>query len=302
MINRAKLLEQLEPGLHALFGLEYKKYENQHSEIFETMNSDRAYEEEVLITGFGAAPVKPEGAPVTYDEAAESWVARYNHETISLGFILSEEAMDDNLYDRLGTRYTKALARSMAHTKQVKAANVLNNAFSSSFTGGDTKELCATDHPLWGGGTGRNEPSTAADLSESSLESALIDIADFVDDRGLPIACKAKKLIVPNELVFVAERLLKTEYRPGTSDNDVNAIISTGMIPQGYRVNNFLTDTDAWFLMTDAPDGMKMFQRKTMTTKSEPDFDASTMRFKASERYSFGWSDWRAVFGSPGSA
>lgn len=299
MINRAQILRELEPGLHALFGIEYKRYENQHAAIFDAMTSDRAFEEEVLIVGFGAAPTKAEGQGISYDDAAESWVSRYNHETVALGFQITEEAMEDNLYDSLATRYTKALARSMAHSKQVKAASVLNNAFAASgFTGGDGKTLAATDHPLWGGGTLSNR--AAADISETALENALIAIGDFVDDRGLPIALQASRLIIPNELTFVAERLLKTEYRPSSADNDINAIVSTGMISGGYTVNNYLTDPDAWFIKTDCPDGLKMFQRRSLKTAMEGDFESGNVRYKASERYSFGWSNPRAIYGSPG--
>lgn len=297
IINRAQILKELEPGLHALFGMEYKKYENQHSEIYEANSSDRAFEEEVLITGFGAAAVKAEGQGITYDTAGESWTARYVFETIALGYQLTEEAIDDNLYGSLSKRYTKALARSMAHTKQVKAAAILNNGFTGS-VGGDGKSLFATDHPLWSGGTYSNRVS--ADISETALENAIIAIQDFVDDRGLPIALQAKKLIIPNELTFVVERLLKTEYRPGTADNDINAVVSTGVIGGGYRVNNFLTDPDAWFILTDCPDGMKMFTRKGLKTAMEGDFDSGNVRFKASERYGFGYSNPRAMYGSPG--
>lgn len=297
IINRAQILKELEPGLHALFGLEYKKYENQHKEIFEENTSTRAFEEEVLLAGFGAAVTKAEGQGITYDTAAESWTARYTFEVVALGFQLTEEAIDDNLYDSLSRRYTKALARSMAHTKQVKAAAILNNAFTSGL-GGDGKTLCATDHPLWYGGQFSNRAS--ADISETALENALIAIQDLVDDRGLPIALQATKIIVPNELTFVMERLLKTEYRVGTSDNDINAVVSTGLIKGGYRVNNFLTDPDAWFIMTDCPDGLKMFTRKALKTGMEGDFDSGNVRFKAQERYGFGWSNPRAVYGSPG--
>lgn len=297
IINRAQILKELEPGLHALFGMEYKKYENQHSEIYESNSSDRAFEEEVLITGFGAAVTKPEGSGITYDTAGESWTSRYVHEVVALGYQLTEEAIDDNLYGSLSKRYTKALARSMAHTKQVKAAAILNNGFTGS-VGGDGKSLFATDHPLWSGGTYSNRVS--ADISETALENAIIAIQDFVDDRGLPIALQATKLLIPNELTFVVERLLKTEYRPGSADNDINAVVSTGVIKGGYRVNNFLTDPDAWFIMTDCPDGMKMFTRKALKTAMEGDFDSGNVRFKASERYSFGYSNPRAMYGSPG--
>ena len=301
-ISRSQLVKELEPGLNALFGLEYNKYENEHAEIFTSEASDRAFEEEVMLSGFGSAPVKQEGANVTFDQATESFTARYTHETIAMAFAITEEAIEDNLYDRLASRYTRALARSMANTKQVKAANVLNNAFDSSFTGGDGKELCATDHPLANGGTFRNELATAADLSETSLEQSLIDIAAFVDERGLKIALQGVKLIIPKELQFTAERILKSPQRVGTADNDINAMASMGMIPQGYRVNHYLTDTDAFFIMTDAPNGMKMFVRSPIKTAIEGDFDTGNVRFKARERYSFGFSDPRGIFGSPGAA
>jgi|TARA_R100001460_G_scaffold30518_1_gene60261 hypothetical protein len=301
-ISRSQLVKELEPGLNALFGLEYNRYENEHAEIFASEASDRAFEEEVMLTGFGSAPVKEEGSAVTFDQATESFTARYTHETIAMAFAITEEAIEDNLYDRLAARYTRALARSMANTKQVKAANVLNNAFNSSFAGGDGKELCATDHPLATGGTFRNELSTAADLSETSLEQSLIDISAFVDERGLKIAMQGVKLIIPKELQFTADRILKSPQRVGTADNDINAMASMGMIPQGYRVNHYLTDTDAFFIMTDAPNGMKMFVRSPIKTAIEGDFDTGNVRFKARERYSFGFSDPRGVFGSPGAA
>ena len=301
-ISRSQLVKELEPGLNALFGLEYNRYENEHAEIFTAEASDRAFEEEVMLTGFGSAPVKEEGSAVTFDQATESFTARYTHETIAMAFAITEEAIEDNLYDRLAARYTRALARSMANTKQVKAANVLNNAFNSSFAGGDGKELCATDHPLATGGTFRNELSTAADLSETSLEQSLIDIAAFVDERGLKIAMQGVKLIIPKELQFTADRILKSPQRVGTADNDINALASMGMIPQGYRVNHYLTDTDAFFIMTDAPNGMKMFVRSPIKTAIEGDFDTGNVRFKARERYSFGFSDPRGIFGSPGAA
>ena len=301
-ISRSQLVKELEPGLNALFGLEYNKYENEHAEIFQSEASDRAFEEEVMLSGFGSAPVKQEGANVAFDQATESFTARYTHETIAMAFAITEEAIEDNLYDRLASRYTRALARSMANTKQVKAANVLNNAFDSSFTGGDGKELCATDHPLANGGTFRNELATAADLSETSLEQSLIDIAAFVDERGLKIALQGVKLIIPKELQFTAERILKSPQRVGTADNDINAMASMGMIPQGYRINHYLTDTDAFFIMTDAPNGMKMFVRSPIKTAIEGDFDTGNVRFKARERYSFGFSDPRGIFGSPGAA
>tara|TARA_R100000084_G_scaffold2016_1_gene1152 strand:- start:12 stop:920 length:909 start_codon:yes stop_codon:yes gene_type:complete len=299
-ISRAQLAKELEPGLNALFGMEYGRYENQHSEIYTTESSDRAFEEEVMLSGFGAAPVKQEGSGVSFDDANESFTARYNHETIALAFAITEEAVEDNLYDRISARYTRALARSMAHTKQVKAAAVLNNAFDSSVTGGDGKELCATDHPLINGGTFANEPSTAADLNETSLEDALISIAGFVDERGLKIALRGTKLIIPRQLQFTAERLMSSVLRPATSDNDVNALRSMGMLPQGYTVNDFLTDTDAFFIMTDTPRGFLHFERTPLSTNMEADFDTGNMRYKARERYSFGFSDPRCVFGSPG--
>ena len=299
-ISRAQLAKELEPGLNALFGMEYGRYENQHSEIYTTESSDRAFEEEVMLSGFGAAPVKQEGSGVSFDDANESFTARYNHETIALAFAITEEAVEDNLYDRISARYTRALARSMAHTKQVKAAPVLNNAFDSTVTGGDGKELCATDHPLINGGTFSNEPSTAADLNETSLEDALISIAGFVDERGLKIALRGTKLIIPRQLQFTAERLMSSVLRSATSDNDVNAIRSMGMLPQGYTVNDFLTDTDAFFIMTDTPRGFLHFERTPLSTNMEADFDTGNMRYKARERYSFGFSDPRCVFGSPG--
>ena len=299
-ISRAQLAKELEPGLNALFGMEYGRYENQHSEIYTTESSDRAFEEEVMLSGFGAAPVKQEGSGVSFDDANESFTARYNHETIALAFAITEEAVEDNLYDRISARYTRALARSMAHTKQVKAAAVLNNAFDSSVTGGDGKELCATDHPLINGGTFANEPSVAADLNETSLEDALISIAGFVDERGLKVALRGTKMIIPRQLQFTAERLMSSVLRPATSDNDVNAIKSMGMLPQGYTVNDFLTDTDAFFIMTDTPRGFLHFERTPLSTNMEADFDTGNMRYKARERYSFGFSDPRCVFGSPG--
>ena len=299
-ISRAQLAKELEPGLNALFGMEYDRYDAEHAEIYDTESSDRAFEEEVMLSGFGNAPTKAEGAGVNFDSANEVYTARYTHETIALAFALTQEAMEDNLYDRLGARYTRALARSMAHSKQVKAAATLNNAFSSSFTGGDGKELCATDHPLGGGGTFRNEPSTAADLNETSLENALIDISTFVDERNMIIALRGMKLIIPPQLQFVADRLLESTLRPSTSDNDVNAIKNMGMLPDGYIVNHFLTDTDAFFIKTDAPRGFVHFERSPLATSMEDDFGTGNMRFKARERYSFGFSDPRCVFGSPG--
>jgi hypothetical protein len=298
-ISRGQLVKELEPGLNALFGLEYKRYENQHAEIFDTENSDRAFEEEVMLSGFANAQVKPEGSGVTFDNAQETFTARYTHETIALAFAITEEAIEDNLYDRLASRYTKALARSMANTKQVKAANVLNNAFNSSFAGGDGKELCATDHPTIAG-TVKNELTVSADLNETSLEQSLIDIAAFTDERGLKIAARGVKMIIPSELQFTAERLMKSQGRTATADNDINAVVSMGMIPQGYRVNNYLTDTDAFFIITDVPNGLKQFVRSPIKTAMEGDFDTGNVRYKARERYSFGFSDFRGIFGSPG--
>ena len=294
-----QLVKELEPGLNALFGLEYDRYENQAAEIFNTESSDRAFEEEVMLGGFANAAVKPEGQGVSYDDAQETYTARYTNETIALAFSLTEEAVEDNLYDKLSTRYTKALARSMANTKQVKAANILNRAFNTSYLGGDDKELCATDHPTLSGDQ-KNELSTAADLNETSLEQALIDIADMKDERGLKIALRGMKMIIPVNLQFVAERLMKSAGRVGTADNDINALKSMGMVPEGYVVNNFLTDTDAWFIKTDAPNGMKHFTRAPIRTAMEGDFDTGNVRYKARERYSFGWSDWRGIFASPG--
>jgi len=299
-ISRAQLAKELEPGLNALFGMEYARYENEHAEIFETESSDRAFEEEVLIVGFGNARDKSEGQSVGYDSASEGFTARYTHETVALAFALTEEAVEDNLYDRLGARYTKALARSMAHTKQVKAANVLNNAFSSSFTGGDGKALVATDHPLAGGGTFSNRPSAYADLNETSLENALISISTFVDDRNMILALQGTKLVVPPQLQFVADRLLETPGRVETADNDINAIRNMGLLPQGYAVNHFLTDTDAFYVLTDCPDGFKHFERSPISTSMEGDFNTGNVRYKARERYSFGFSNPRAVFASQG--
>jgi len=299
-IARSQLLKELEPGLNALFGLEYDRYENEHAEIFDTETSDRAFEEEVMLVGFGTAPEKAEGAAVSFDTANESFTARYTHETIALAFAITEEAIEDNLYDRLSSRYTRALARSMSNTKQVKAASILNNAFDSNFTFGDGKELCATDHPTSGGGTFRNELSTAADLNETSLEQSLIDISGFTDERGMRIALMGRKLIIPVNLQFVAERLMASNLRPGTADNDVNAHRNMGMLPDGYVVNHFLTDTDAFFIKTDSPNGFKHFERAGIATSMEGDFDTGNVRYKARERYSFGVSDPRCVFGSPG--
>ena len=299
-INRAQLVKELVPGLHALFGLEYERYNNEHEDIFDTESSERAFEEEVMLTGFGEAPVKGEGAAVIYDTAQESWTARYSHETIALAFALTEEAIEDNLYDTLSSRYTRALARSMQQTKQVTAANVLNNAFSSSYVGGDGKELCATDHPTVANVDLANELSTAADLNETSLEQSLIDIAGFKDERNLKVNAQARKLIIPPALQFVADRLMETPGRVGTSDNDINAIRNMGMIAEGYVVNHYLTDTDAFFIKTDVPNGLKHFVRTAVSTSMEGDFETGNVRYKARERYSFGWSDWRGIFGSPG--
>jgi hypothetical protein len=300
-ISRAQLVKELEPGLNALFGLEYKNYENQHLQVYTVESSDRAFEEEVMESGFGEAPVKTEGSGVSYDQAQEVYTARYTHETIALAFSLTEEAVEDNLYDRLSARYTKALARSMAQTKQIKAAAVLNGAFTTSI-GGDGVVLCATNHPTLSGPNLSNTLATPADLSETSLEQSLIDIQAFTDERGLKIAVQGLKLIIPKELQFTADRILKSTLRVGTADNDVNAILNMGMVPQGYVVNNFLTDPDAYFIKTDAPNGMKMFERVTMKTGFEGDFDTGNVRYKARERYSFGFSDPRGLFGSPGAA
>jgi hypothetical protein len=297
-ISRGQLVKELEPGLNALFGLEYKNYANEHAEIFDTENSDRAFEEEVMLSGFANAPIKAEGTGVTFDNAQETFTARYTHETLALAFAITEEAIEDNLYDRLASRYTKALARSMANTKQVKAAKVLNNGFGTA-NGGDGKELLAADHPIVTG-TEQNELTTAADLNETSLEQALIDIAALTDERGLKIAAKGMKLILPSALQFTAERLMKSTQRVGTADNDINAVVSMGMIPQGYAVNHYLTDTDAWFIKTDVPNGLKHFVRAPLKTAMEGDFTTGNVRYKARERYSFGFSDWRGIFGSPG--
>ena len=301
-ISRSQQLKELLPGLNALFGLEYKKYEDQHKEIFETENSERSFEEETKLSGFGSAPVKSEGAAIAYDNAQEAWTARYNHETIALGFAITEEALEDNLYDSLSARYTKALARSMANTKQVKASNILNNGFDSAYTGGDGVELFSTAHPLVSGGTNSNEPTTPADLNETSLEAAIIQIAAWTDERGLLIAAKPRKLIIPPALMFVATRLLETELRTATADNDTNAIRAMGAIPEAYAVNNYLTDTDAWFIRTDVPNGLKHFVRTALNTSMDGDFDTGNVRYKARERYSFGWSDPLGMFGSPGAA
>ena len=301
-ISRSQLLKELLPGLNALFGLEYTKYGEEHKEIYETETSERSFEEETKLSGFGQAPVKSEGAAISYDNAQEAFTARYTHETIALGFSITEEAVEDNLYDSLSARYTKALARGMAYTKQVKAASVLNNGFDSAFTGGDGVELFSTAHPLVSGGTNSNEPATAADLNETSLEAAVIQIAAWTDERGLLIAAKPRKLIIPPNLMFVATRLLDTDLRVATADNDLNAIKTNGAIPEGYAVNHYLTDTDAWFLTTDIPNGLKHFVRSPMNTSMDGDFDTGNVRYKARERYSFGFSDPLGMFGSPGAA
>ena len=299
-ISRAQLVKELEPGLNALFGLEYKRYEDEAAQIFANESSDRAFEEEVMLSGFGTADVKPEGSGVQYDDAQETYTARYTHETVALAFALTEEAIEDNLYDRISSRYTKALARSMATSKQVKGANVLINAFAASgYNGGDGESLCGNAHPTLNGNQS-NIPSTAADLSETSLEQALIDIAGYQDERGLKIAAQGQKMIIPKELQFTAERIMKSQGRVGTADNDINAIKAMGMVPQGYTVNHYLTDTDAWFIKTDVPNGMKHFVRAPLKTAMEGDFDTGNVRYKARERYSFGWSDWRGIYGNQG--
>ena len=299
-ISRAQLLKELLPGLNALFGLEYKRYGEEHKEIFDVETSERSFEEETKLSGFSAAPVKPEGNAIAYDNGQEVWTARYNHETIALGFSLTEEAIEDNLYDSLSSRYTKALARGMAYTKQTKAAAVLNNGFSNTFLGGDGQPLFSASHPLASGGVNANIPPVAADLNETSLEAAVIQIAGWQDERGLLIAAKPRKLIIPPAQMFLATRLLETELRVGTSDNDINAIKSNGAIPEGYTVNHFLTDTDAWFLTTDVPNGLKHFVRTPMSTSMDGDFDTGNVRYKARERYSFGWSDPLGIYGSAG--
>jgi hypothetical protein len=299
-ISRAQLLKELLPGLNALFGLEYKRYGEEHKEIFETESSERSFEEETKLSGFSAAPVKNEGSAIAYDNAQEAFTARYNHETIALGFSLTEEAVEDNLYASLSSRYTKALARAMAYTKQTKAASVLNNGFSASYLGGDGVALFSASHPLVSGGVNSNIPSTAADLNETSLEAAVIQIAGWSDERGLLIAAKPKKLIIPPALMFVATRLLETEQRVGTADNDINALKSNGSIPGGYAVNHFLTDNDAWFLTTDVPNGLKHFVRAPMSNSMDGDFDTGNVRYKSRERYSFGWSDPLGMYGSAG--
>ncbi len=299
-ISRAQLLKELLPGLNALFGLEYARYGEEHKEIYETETSERSFEEETKLSGFSAAPVKNEGAAIAYDNAQEAWTARYNHETIALGFSLTEEAIEDNLYDSLSARYTKALARAMSYTKQVKAAAVLNNGFNAAFAGGDGQPLFSSAHPLVSGGTNSNVPSVAADLNETSLENAVIQIAAWTDERGLLIAAKPLKLIIPSALQFVATRLLETKLRVGTADNDINAIENNGSIPEGYTINHFLTDSNAWFLKTDVPNGMKHFVRTPMSTNMEGDFDSGNVRYKARERYSFGFSDPLGMYGSAG--
>jgi len=305
-ISRSQLLKELLPGLNALFGLEYARYGEEHKEIYEVESSERSFEEETKLSGFGQAPVKTEGSAIQYDNAQEAWVARYTHETIAMGFALTEEAVEDNLYDSLSARYTKALARGMSYTKQVKAASTLNNGFSSTYPGGDGAALFAgtsasTGHPLINGGWNQNRPFTGADLNETSLEAAVIQIAAWTDERGLLIAAKPRKLIIPPALMFVAKRLLDTELRVGTTDNDINALKAMGSIPEGHTVNHFLTDSNAWFLMTDVPNGLKHFVRTPMSTGMDGDFDTGNVRYKARERYSFGWSDPLGVFGSPGS-
>ena len=308
-ISRSQLLKELLPGLNALFGMEYNKYGEEHKEIFETETSERSFEEETKLSGFGAAPVKAEGSAISYDNAQEAFTARYTHETVAMGFSVTEEAVEDNLYDSLSARYTKALARAMAYTKQVKAASVLNNGFSGSYLGGDGVSLFGTNasssvvnHPLVNGGTNANRPAVGADLNETSLEAAVIAIAAWTDERGLLIAAKPRKLIVPPALMFTAKRILDTELRVATADNDINALRAMGSIPEGYTVNHFLTDTNAWFMMTDVPNGMKHFERTKMATSMDGDYDTGNVRYKARERYSFGWSDPLGVYGSPGSA
>ena len=301
-ISRAQLLKELLPGLNALFGLEYSRYGEEHKEIYETEKSERSFEEETKLSGFSAAPVKNEGSAIAYDNAQEAFTARYNHETIALGFSITEEAVEDNLYDSLSARYTKALARAMAYTKQVKAASVINNGFSASYPGGDGVALFSTAHPLISGSTNSNRPSTNADLNETSLENAVIQIAAWTDERGLLIAAKPRKLIVPPALMFVATRLLETSLRVGTTDNDINALKNNGSIPEGYTVNHFLTDSNGWYLTTDVPNGLKHFERSPLTNSMDGDFDTGNVRYKARERYSFGWSDPLGIFGSPGSS
>jgi len=299
-ISRAQLLKELLPGLNALFGLEYARYGEEHKEIYETETSERSFEEETKLSGFSAAPVKNEGQAIRYDNGQEAWTARYNHETIALGFSLTEEAIEDNLYDSLSARYTKGLARAMAYTKQVKAAAVINNGFNNGYQGGDGVSLFNTSHPLINGAVNGNTPTTAADLNETSLENAVIQIAAWTDERGLLIAAKPKKLIVPPALQFVATRLLETELRVGTTDNDINAIKNNGSIPEGYTINHFLTDANGWYLTTDVPNGMKHFVRTPLQNSMDGDFDTGNVRYKSRERYSFGWSDPLGMYGSPG--
>lgn len=301
-ITRAQLLKELIPGLNALFGLEYSRYGEEYKEIFDIESSERSFEEEQKLSGFGAAPVKAEGSAIAYDTAQEAWSTRYTHETIALGFALTEEAVEDNLYASLSSRYTKALARAMAYTKEVKAANILNNGFNASYTGGDGQALFSNAHPLTYGSTISNIPATAADLNETSLENAVIQISLWTDERGLLIAAKPKKLIIPSALQYVATRLLETSLRVGTADNDINALKNNGSIPGGYAINHWLTDTNAWFLTTDVPNGLKHFVRTPLATSTDGDFDTGNMRFKARERYSFGWSDYLAMYGSQGSS
>ena len=301
-VSRAQLLKELLPGLNGLFGLEYARYGEEHKEIYVVETSERSFEEETKLAGFGAAPVKNEGSAIAYDNAQEAFTARYNHETIALGFAITEEAMEDNLYDSLSARYTKGLARAMAYTKQVKAAAVINNGFSNNYLGGDGVSLFSTAHPLVNGGTNSNRPTTGTDLNETSLEAAVIQIALWTDEKGLLIAAKPKKLIIPTALMFVATRLLETSLRVGTTDNDINALKNNGSIPEGYTVNHYLTDTNGWYLTTDVPDGLKHFVRVSLDTKMDGDFDTGNVRYKARERYSFGWSDPLGVFGSPGSS
>jgi hypothetical protein len=301
-ISRAQLLKELLPGLNALFGLEYARYGEEHKEIYETETSERSFEEEAKLSGFSAAPVKNEGSAIAYDNAQEAWSTRYTHETIALGFSITEEAVEDNLYDSLSARYTKALARAMSYTKQVKAAAVLNNGFSATYPGGDGVALFSTAHPLVSGGTNSNTPSTQVDLNETSLEAAVVQIAAWTDERGLLIAAKPKKVIVPPALMFVAKRLLDTELRVGTTDNDINAIKQMGAIPEGYTVNHFLTDNNGWYLTTDVPNGLKHFVRMPLANSMDGDFDTGNVRYKARERYSFGWSDPLGMWGSSGSA
>jgi hypothetical protein len=301
-ISRAQLLKELLPGLNALFGLEYARYGEEHKELYEVETSERSFEEETKLSGFSAAPVKNEGSAIAYDNAQEAWTTRYNHETIALGFSITEEAVEDNLYDSLSARYTKGLARAMAYTKQVKAAAVINNGFAANYNGGDGVPLFSTAHPLVNGGTNSNRPTVGADLNETSLEAAVIQIAAWTDERGLLIAAKPKKMIVPPALQFVATRLLETSLRVGTTDNDINALKNNGSIPEGYSINHFLTDTNGWYLTTDVPNGLKHFVRSPLANSMDGDFDTGNVRYKSRERYSFGWSDPLGVFGSPGSS